>query len=631
MHFTDNRSAGIMVLLKMNNIEKILPEELQDIHSVDDSSFTRWNHIQKNYFNSLHQPDDDYPGKIKDALKFFQFSLHPDVDELFLRYEEAPVYWLCETKLNNYLKDFFRLHYPLINGVDQFKFIKDYYSKWLLIKQQDEKKYFASSAVNFIEKGGSKNNFINYILCGIIFTYDKKLNNYQKAVELFNKSKEIIYSIKLNEHYREELEYLINLYSGFASIINKKDDIAKNQFLDALTIKPNGISAKFHLALIELKLNCNESAGYLLKEIFHYDSLRIKYAIDNLNYPLLNYFLNNSVLVKIFTYKEFAQISDVLENLLLTNKDLNTQAINDLSRKTGMFNKLNRGKNFIGEETKQVSFIGKVAENYIRINNILLLNSSEKLNSKFNSCIDQIINSIKQKYYSEIQEKLLFIGNSIQERSAFINNLEKEFEKARINMNDNLAKDIKLIETNITEEISLWEERIKNLDTESKLNPKIAFSRTMTYNIVLSFISSLMGGCAGYSSSFVKDVSELKDLFSAIMISGFKWGLITFVVGGLISAAAAAYALLEKSNRKQGIMQKISSLKNEKEHTINELKKEAQRKEKRISLKFNDESAINKKVIEDLIREKEKKEKEYKVEAEKLIEEETMLLKNLIE
>jgi hypothetical protein len=198
-------------------------------------------------------------------------------------------------------------------------------------------------------------------------------------------------------------------------------------------------------------------------------------------------------------------------------------------------------------------------------------------------------------------------------------------------MNDNLAKDIKLIETNITEEISLWEERIKNLDTESKLNPKIAFSRTMTYNIVLSFISSLMGGCAGYSSSFVKDVSELKDLFSAIMISGFKWGLITFVVGGLISAAAAAYALLEKSNRKQGIMQKISSLKNEKEHTINELKKEAQRKEKRISLKFNDESAINKKVIEDLIREKEKKEKEYKVEAEKLIEEETMLLKNLIE
>jgi len=614
----------------MDNEQKILHDETTELFSVNNALYIKWNSLQKDYFNNAHLQDPDLNFKIEEAAKLFRFSLPPDINELFTSYEEASVYWTCETKLNVYLKDFFRLHYPFVNGIDQFKFIKDYYSKWLLIKSQEEKKYYASTAINFFEGRGSRNNFLNYILCGAIFTYDKQLNNYQKAVEFFSKSKEMIYSVKLNDHYRQELEYLINLFSGFASLIHKEDEIAKNSFLTALIIKPNGITAKFHLALLETKFNFLQSVEYLLKEILHFDSLRIKFAIDNQNIQMLNYFLNNPVICKVFFYKEFACLGEVLENLFSSIKESDTQVINGLNKKTETFKKLNEEKNFNPEVTRQISFIEKVTENSHWVNNILLLYTGERLNSKFISSIEEIIHEIKQKYYSEIGKNLSAIDNGIQEKSALINYLANEFEKTKIKIKNTLEQDIKSFETKIIKETGLWEERIKNLDAESKFNPKTAFKRIMTYNIILSFISCLMGGCAGYSSSTIKDVLELKNLFSAIVVSGFKWGLITFAIGFIISAAAAIYAFIEKANMRQSILQKISSLKNEKEFTMNELKKEAQKKEKKLTQNFNNEIDLNKKTIDDLIKEKEKKEKELKADAERLIKEEIKSLESLL-
>jgi len=614
----------------MNNELKINEIEVTEPGSVNIELLNKWNTFSKNYINNELLFQVDYSARIKEAGKIFQFSLPPNFDEIFLRYEEAPAYWICDSKLNKYLKDFYAFYYPVRNGSDQLKLIKEYYSKWLLIKLEGEKRYFASTAMSLLEKWGGKNNFLSLILQGTLLIYDNYLPNVQKPIELFNKAREIINSIKINEVYRKELDYLISLFSGYYYLKIKEDDLAKNQFRNSITLKPGGITAKFHLALTEARTNNLPAAENLIREIFDFDIQRIVFAVDNSNLTIFNYFINNSVSDRIFIYKEFAPFGEMLENYITSVRASGSNTINELSSKIETFIQLNKLMNYSHDIAGEILFLEKIASGWNDRSNFLFLNASENIKNKFTGSIELIIESIRQQHSSMIKDKLMPLEKEIQEKSGIVDSVAKELEKNRQEIKSKLETAIKSFEKKITNETSLWEDKIRNLQSEARLNPSTAFNRIMTYNIILSFISSLMGGCAGYSNSSIREVTELKNLFSALLLTGIKWGLITFVIGIVISSLVAGFTFFERSNRRQKILQSISNLKNEKQNTINSLKTEAEKKEKELIRRHSTEIELNKNRIEELLKQKEKEEKELKEEAEKNIKIEIKPLEHLL-
>ncbi|MEJ2616902.1 MAG: hypothetical protein P8Z35_18250 [Ignavibacteriaceae bacterium] len=463
---------------------------------------------------------------------------------------------------------------------------------------------------------------MSYIFGGIVYSYEKSLYNPQKSLELFDRSKDVINKIKLSEDSKTELEYLVTLFSGYSYLMLEQNEQAKNQFEEALNLKPHGITAKFHTALADIRLQNITPAENSVKEIMDFDIERINFALENLNLNLFSYFIENAVYNNIFYYPEFSVINEKIENLLSLIRISNEQVIKILVNKFETFKLVIEEKKFPDNITRNISFIEKLLKKYEDSENIHFLNAGENLKNKFIETVNGIKDDIKSKYYTIINEKVSSINEEIKSKSANLELLKQELENKKNELKSKLSAGITKIENKITQEIQKLEEEIKNLPFKAKLNPQTSFKHAMTYNVILSFMVFLMGGCAGYSNNYVHSISELKDLISVSLTTGIKWGVITFLIGILLSGISALFTLLERSNRRQQLIQNISILKNGKEHKINFFKKEMANKEEILVNNFEIPINENKERIEKLIKERDSQETTLKAEADKQIEEE---------
>ncbi|MFZ0452598.1 MAG: hypothetical protein WAM24_02540 [Ignavibacteriaceae bacterium] len=606
----------------MDNSPKILYETNDSVKQNLDSNLQKYFRISKHYLDLDPLAMKDPDNIVKESYRFFRYTFPPNLSEHFFRFEESPLLWICDSPLNNYIKDFYRHHFPVFNGVDQYKTIKELYIKWITNKQITEKKYFALSIVNFIDNYNSRSNFLSNILGGIVYSFDKSLYSPQKSVELFSNSKEIIGKIKLSEDSKTELEYLITLFSGYAYLVQEENGTAKEKFEEALKLKPYGITAKFHKTLMDIRLNDIDTVENSLKEIFEYDVERINFAMENLSVNLFGYFIENAVFNNIFYYPEFAVISDKIESLLSLIRISNEQVIKLLTNKFEVFKIVTEEKSFPDEITRNISFIEKLLKKFGDSDNIHFLNAGERLKNKFLETVIKIKEEIKNKHYSSINETVSLSNEEIKVKSANIELLKQELEIKKNELKIKLSAGITKIENKIAQEIQKLEEEIKNLPFKAKLNPQTAFKHAMTYNVILSFMVFLMGGCAGYSNNYVHSISELKDLISVSLTTGIKWGVITFLIGIILSGMSAVFTLLERSSRRQQLIQNISVLKNGKEHKINFFKKEMANKEEILVKNFEEPIKANKERIEQLISERNSRESTLKAEADKQIEEE---------
>jgi hypothetical protein len=606
----------------MSSISKIIYEVDAGADHFKDPMLESFVNTGKNYFNFSSDSASELSRVLRESNKFYRYKFPESINEYFFRYEEAPLFWISETPLNKYLKDFYRQNFPVNNGIDQYRSPKEVFYKWIFNKNEDEKKYFALSINNFIDYYNSRSNFLSYIYAALVSLYDKTLYNPRKAIDLFEKSREVIVKIKLNDFAKKELDYLLNIFTGFAHFALEDYELAVEMFKNALKLKTSGVTAKFYLTLADIKSHNSEEAEIYLKEVFNYDSERVEFAVENFGFTMFNFFVDNSVFRNIYYYSEFSLFTEKIENLLSLIKLSNEPAAKILSNKFEVFKIATQDISYKEDIAKKISFINRLLKKYDDSNNVLFLNIGERLKNNFLDVVMEIKSDIKNKYYSNIETELSHLSEEIKIRSSSIEKILQELENKKIELKNKLASTITNFEKQIAAEIVTLEDEIRNLHLRPKLNPQSAFKHAMVYDIILSFMVFLMGGCAGYSNNYVHDVSELKNLITISLFTGAKWGLITFLIGIILSAITAGFTLLERSNRRQSLLQSISQLKNEKERSINLIKKDFADKEAVLIQNFNVTINENKERIEQLKREKDYKEDILKKEAEKQIEEE---------
>ncbi len=104
--------------------------------------------LAKQYFQFNVFVETDYLKLIKESSQFYSFDLPEEISEMFIKYEEAPLFWVFRSPVMRYLEDFFKTSIARGGSENYYKVIKDFYTKWLLNKHEHEKKYFAASALN---------------------------------------------------------------------------------------------------------------------------------------------------------------------------------------------------------------------------------------------------------------------------------------------------------------------------------------------------------------------------------------------------------------------------------------------------------------------------------------------------
>ncbi len=444
--------------------------------------------------------------------------------------------------------------------------------------------------------------------------------NPQKAVELLEKSKELINEQKINDDIKEELKYLLFLYQGFFCIRQNDIESALNYFGEALSVKPFGITAKFYHSLNTVIEKDEYFSTAILNDLFSYDISRIEFAINNNNLIMMNYFIKSALMSNLFYYPQLSNSFSVFFDFFRDIKNSVEHDINNLRANFNNLKNLNLNEYYDDKVKSNISFIEKIFKSYYKEENILFSGITDKLYQKFKNTLDIIINRIKEKSFGEVKEKLKVFENELQYKLTDIQLLTKEHEDQKSRFKERTNNTLKAVERKASENIAYLEERIENINLEAGFDPKAAFKNAMTYNIMLSFTVFLMGGCAEYSNTFMTNTVKYYEFFSTVVLTGFKWGLIAFSVGLIIALAAAGTAIMEGINQKKKLLQTINKIKDDKDYQVEYYKKEAELREKESDEKFNRAIEERKKYIDNLRTEKEAEEKKCNEQAEKQIQ-----------
>lgn len=582
-------------------------------------NYSKFFHLAKEHFQINIKNDYDYINGVKESIRFFSLDLPAEVKEIFIPFAEAPVFWIYESSLLNQIEEFMKFNLVKGSYIELHKSIKENYSRWVTTKLKSEKDYYATLTINFIERDINKHNFFNQIIKAIILTYQSTFYNPVRALEILTSTLGLLNTIRLNDQAKAELKYILILYSGFVHLKENDNEKANNAFREAISAKPQGNTAKIYCALTEIILGNEEGGIFLLKEIFNYDVHRLTLAIKTNNSGMFSYFYRNAFIYSIFHEKEFAKAYDKIESFLNDSRVHDATTLTTCKASLESFKVKKLDDYYDDEIKKSISFLEKVLHNYASSTNTLLYSLYPEFQNRFNALVESLIQKIKEKYYNEVREKVSSFDNSINESLSAEKHLAEEIERYKAKSKENLSQSIQHINENFDIETRSLEQKINDLPNIDRFNPRMSLSNNMTYNIIIAFVVFFIGGIAGYSNKTVSDTSEFNSMFTFVLITGSKWGAISFVLGAVISTIMAGVILVERSDVRQKLVRKMNYLKIEKERLISDLKESTLQKEKVMCDNFNNSIVQHRKRAEELKVQKEEFERSLMKEAEEKI------------
>ncbi|MFO7447972.1 MAG: hypothetical protein R6W90_16535 [Ignavibacteriaceae bacterium] len=615
--------------MKTETTEEIgIKSELSGTELERDVYVKRFRSFAKEYFEVELTNNIEPTKKVKETSRLLSFSLPANLNEIFLRIEESYMLWVLDTPLNNYLEDYFKLHFSKSSGQELLRTANESYQKWVFNRATSEKKYFASSFINLADKKHT-NNFWFHLLLASVYMNEKSLVNYSKSFELLEKAREIALQGKLNDANKDSLLYYINLLSGFALLMQNDILNANDKFTEAVRINPFGITGKFYLALSELRLNHREVVQHLLKEIMNYDNFRCQHAINVNSAGMLQYFIHHPVSQHMFYYEDFSAITDLIEEELLDIKRGFNESYSKLNERLQKLEDM-KVLEYVTEETsKTISFLKLVMTSLGKNKSVIFLKVYPDIEAKFNYAISNIKEAISKKYNAEVQEKLIVFNARIQEKFGELELVKAEQAAYIEKLKERLKESVDAIESGAAIQISEIEKNLNNINNIPRLNPRHSFSKAMIYNVIVSGLVFMLGGCTGYTDSFMYNAWEFKDVIGMVIIAGLKWSGISFLSGILIAFFVAAYVVVERSNERQKLVRRISFIKEEKEKQLSLLNKDYEATEKSIISNYAKKMALLNEEIEIFVKDKEKEEKNYRKEADEKIEHEVKKLEEI--
>lgn len=582
-------------------------------------NYSKFFHLAKEHFQINIKNDYDYINGVKESIRFFSLDLPAEVKEIFIPYAEAPVFWIYESSLLNQIEEFMKFNLVKGSYIELHKSIKENYSRWVTTKLKSEKDYYATLTINFIERDINKHNFFNQIIKAIILTYQSTFYNPVRALEILSNTLGLLNTIRLNDQAKTELKYILILYTGFVHLKENDNEKANQAFREAIGVKPQGNTAKIYCALTEIILGNEEGGLFLLKEIFNFDIHRLTLAIKTNNSGMFSYFYRNAFIYSIFHEKEFARAYDKIESFLNDSRVHDATTLTTCKASLESFKVKKLDDYYDDEIKKSISFLEKILHNYSSSTNTLLYSLYPEFQNRFNSLVESLIQKIKEKYYNEVREKASVYDNSIKESLSAEKHLTEEIDRYKTKSKENLSASIQHINENFDIETRSIEQKINDLPNVDRFNPRVSLSNNMTYNIIIAFVVFFIGGIAGYSNKTVSDTSEFNSMFTFVLITGSKWGAISFVLGAVISAIMAGVILVERSDVRQKLLRKMNYLKIERERLISDLRESALQKEKVMIDNFNNSIVQHRKRAEDLKVQKEELERTLVKEAEEKI------------
>ncbi|MDP2365604.1 MAG: hypothetical protein Q8M94_17785, partial [Ignavibacteria bacterium] len=516
------------------DLEQLEIQETELLENFYQSNAVKFNKLKHTYFKDFLKKSDTYLDFLKVGTRHFAFQLPENIDEIFIKRENAPFYWLLESPLLSASEKLLNENSNGHKNPDRNE-IKKNFTKWIIAAEPGQKKIFASITLRAVKNSAYALTFIEIIYHALILIFDATVRNPHKALEELEKAKSIVDESVNEPGIKKELNYFILLYKGFAYLVLGDNEEASKELSYAIDNKTHGITAKFYFSYLSAIQNREDFTKALIKEILDYDLEKLKYSIDNHSIILLNFFMHNPAFPNIFHYNEFSAYSDYIQTELIENQLDTKKVVANLYKRLNQLKKFEFDEHYTDEMRQTIKFLYDVNEQHSNNQTVFLSFAAEYINEKFHNVLDDIINNIKEKLYENYNRVMALYQKTLDESEKLSEQYSKEVDDIKSSLQKKLATSIQQIEEYVKDALWEVEEKKKNLNYQSNYDPAVSFRNSMSYDVVVSIIVFIIGGIAGYFNNSDYFDSDFYVMLGKIILTGVKWSSLTFVIGFFIS------------------------------------------------------------------------------------------------
>lgn len=517
------------------DLEQLDIQEAEQLENLFESSALRFNKLKHTYFKNFISKNETYLDFLKLGSRHFSFQLPENIDEIFLKKENAPLFWLLESPILTACEKSFNENSNGNRQTDRNE-IKKNFTKWVIATEQSQKKLFAALATKEIKNNLHSITYIDSIYYSLILIFDETIRNPYKALEELSKAQLSVDESFISPEIKREINYLIQLYKGFAFLTLGNNEEAATELSYAMDSKESGITAKFYFAYLSATQKRDDFTKALIKEILNYDLDRLNYAIDCSSIVFLNFLLNNPVFPNITNYYEFSPYTDYIQSELIESSLDSKKIISTLQVRLNQLKKYEFDEYFTDESRQTIKFLYELHEQHCHNQSIFLSLVSNYINDKFHFVLDNVQSKIKEKHYENYNRVMALYKKTIDESEKLSEQYKHEVDEIKTSLQKKLATSIQQIEEYVKDELWQVEERKKNIAYQSSFDPAVSFRNSMSYNVVVSIIVFIIGGIAGYFNNSDYFENDFYLMLGRVILTGVKWSSLTFVIGFFISA-----------------------------------------------------------------------------------------------
>ncbi len=565
---------------------------------------------------------------IKKANKFYSLIRGYSDYEFFLELKRAYLFWQFNSPLNKAVKDSLKLNSASNSENSALSGLNELFIKWSLSNSAEEKEVLAKLIIELIDKKKYLKNFLSLVFKSAVHIYSKLYFDPSAAVDLLFQAADYTHRLNITNEQKEELNYYLQLFRGFAQYYDQQYEAASHEFEKASLEGKSKTNAKFYKALTDIKLLNYDSASSIIKNLFDLEIERFADAIKNKNRVLFRLAVEENIIRNIFLYEEFAQLTEYIEYELTTRSESADQLYKMLKSKLVDIGHIDFTVKLDEKLFSGIKFIRSTISEHSKADPVFLM-TIKLFEEFFNDEVNLIIEFIDQKYESDISEKLLLFDNEIEESTKAIIQLEREIETSKQNIKKKYESVVKSYNDEINAAIDTYEGKIKEVDNSKRYDPAEGLKSGLMYNIFFTVIIFLVICFASYTN-YNAEAKDFKEALSPVLILGLKWALITFLIGLLFTFFSILGSIMEKNRLKKRYMNKIDYLSQKKESDVKQMQKEMEEMQETVIKKWKQKIALHESRIEQVKKERQIKEEEIRKETDKTKQSEITPLRNLL-
>jgi len=133
--------------MELEQLEILETKQLENLY---EGNAVKFNKLKHTYFKDFLNKSETYLDFLKAGSRHLVLQLPANIDEIFLRKENAPLFWLLESPLLTSCEKIFNENTNGQKDSDRNE-IKKNFTKWIIAAEPNQKKIFASFTVKSLK------------------------------------------------------------------------------------------------------------------------------------------------------------------------------------------------------------------------------------------------------------------------------------------------------------------------------------------------------------------------------------------------------------------------------------------------------------------------------------------------